>query len=172
MKLEPSARAALAAVLDHDLAALARLTAQLETYVPRLGDPGCGFADLTAAGYLLHNLYNALENTFEQISRTFENHVTIPERWHRELLEKMFLAIPGIRPAVLPGGLARLLNDLRGFRHLFRHGYDFDLDASRLGPLARQWLDGWPAVRIALRTFRDQLLPATDASEASRPEPR
>ena len=80
--------------------------------------PDPAFRDIAAAGYVLHNIYGALENIFEQISRTFENHVTDPTQWHRELLTKMFLEIPKIRAAVLPADLRGFLNDLRGFRHV------------------------------------------------------
>lgn len=84
---------------------------------------------LAAAAYCLHNIYNAIENSCEQISRTFENHIVDPAQWHRELLEKMFLELPGWRPRLFPEELRSVLNDLSGFRHLFRHTYDFQLDA-------------------------------------------
>jgi len=35
---------------------------------------------------LLHNLYNAFEDLFREVARTFENHVEDPSRYHRELL--------------------------------------------------------------------------------------
>lgn len=158
MKPEPAARASLCAVLRHDRETLQRLDAQLAPLLPELA-PGRGtFRDWAAAGYLLHSLYNALENSFEQISRTFENHVVDAARWHRELLDKMFLAIPGVRPAVLASSLRPLLHDLRGFRHLFRHGYDLDLDPARLARLAQQWNSGKDELLTALQTFSDWLL--------------
>lgn len=160
MKPEREALAALSAVVDHDLAALRKLTAELESLVPTLGVPDCGFRELAAAGYLLHNLYNALENSFEQISRTFENHVVDRGHWHRELLDKMFLTIPAVRPAVLPEPTRALLHDLRGFRHLFRRGYSFELDRNRVHALATRWLKECQAVLDALARFRDHLLAA------------
>ena len=120
--------------------------------------PDPAFRDIAAAGYVLHNIYGALENIFEQISRTFENHVTDPTQWHRELLTKMFLEIPKIRAAVLPADLRGFLNDLRGFRHVFRHAYEFELDAKKLALLVRDWNQARASLMSAISRFRDDLL--------------
>lgn len=158
MKPETARLAALCAVIDQDLRAIQRWTAELEAASPALeaGEPG--FRDLAPVAYALHNLYNALENTFEQISRTFENHITDPGQWHKELLSKMFLEIPHVRPAVLPESLRSNLSDLRGFRHVFRHGYDFQLDVEKLSRLVRDWRSARPILADAMVRFRDLLL--------------
>src|SRR5947209_2253015 len=114
MKPDAAKLAALSAVIAHDVDTIVRLDVQLRELAAALGKPQPLFRDLAAVAYVLHNLYNALENSFEQISRTFENHVTAPVQWHKELLGKMFLEIPAIRPAVLPEDLRSFLSDLRG----------------------------------------------------------
>jgi hypothetical protein len=108
--------------------------------------------------YALHNTYNALENSFDQISRTFENHIVDPVRWHRELMVKMFVEIPDVRPSVLPEAAQPMLNDLRGFRHIFRHGYDFQLDASKLNRLVECWQAEESVVLDGLSRFAAWLL--------------
>ena len=120
--------------------------------------PVPAFRDLAAIAYILHNIYGAVENIFEQVSRTFENHVTDPAQWHRELLTKMFLEIPKVRPAVLPSDLRNFLNDLRGFRHVFRHAYEFELDAEKLKLLVRDWNEARTSLVSAVSRFRDNLL--------------
>jgi hypothetical protein len=151
-------RASLAAVIDQDLRSIERLDAELRRLAPALDQDRPLYEQLVAIGYLFHNLYNALENSFEQISRTFENHVIDPPRWHAELLGKMFLEIPGVRPAVLPASVRRLVRDLKGFRHLFRHAYDFDLDREKLARLVQDWQLAQPEVSRALADFRQALL--------------
>lgn len=148
----PSARA-LQAVIDHDLAALRRLAERLEA----VDCARWSREERDSAAYQLHNFYNALENSFIQISRTFENHITQPERWHRELLEKMFLDLEPIRPALLAEGSRPLLRDLLSFRHLFRHGYEFDLDPAKLERLLDEWRAGHAALAQALETFSQAL---------------
>ena len=139
MKPEPTQLATLAAVITEDMNVIERLDAELSGLIPALDGSGPGFRDMAAVAYVLHNIYCALENAFEHISRTYENHIGDPAQWHRELLAKMFLAIPTVREAVLPAALRGFLSDLRGFRHLFRHAYDFQLDAERLQRLVGPW---------------------------------
>jgi hypothetical protein len=134
------------------------LTGQLEKLAASLRQPAPDFRDLAAAAYLLHHLYTGLENTFEQVSRTFENHVVDAAQWHKDVLSKMFLEIPTLRPAVLPEFLRPLLDEMRGFRHVFRHAYGTDLDAERLARLVQRWTAHAPAVAAALDCFRDWLL--------------
>ena len=165
MRPDKPVLASLSAVLQHDLSSIERLNDDLQAYIPRLQRDVCEFRDLAAAAYLLHNIYNALENTFAQISRTFENHVTDPVHRPKELLEKMFLEIPEIRAAVLPEHLRKFLNDLRGFRHLFRHSYDFDLDRDRLVALLENWRRSKPALIKALADFRNDLLRQVRANQ-------
>ena len=43
----------------------------------------------------------------------------------------MRLEVEGYRPAVIDDELFNLLNDFRGFRHVFRHSYTFELDWER-----------------------------------------
>ncbi len=156
MKIDTAAAATLSAIIESDLAAIARLDAQLQEI--HASSPQPDFRDAAAMAYILHNLYNALENSFEHISRGFENNVQDVSQWHKELLSKMFLHIPGIRPAVLPSECRKLLNELRGFRHVFRHSYDFELDTSRLCLLIDDWKSSQDALVNALRSFSNSLL--------------
>lgn len=153
MQIDPLSARALQAVIDHDLAAMVGLDVRIDAF-----DIGAWTREQRdSAAYQLHNIYNALENSFIQVSRTFENHITQPERWHLELLDKMFFDLAPIRPALLPETSRRLLRDLLAFRHLFRHAYEFDLDAAKLGRLLAEWQDGREPVRDALRTFSKSL---------------
>jgi hypothetical protein len=166
MRPDTAQLASLAAVITEAIAAIERLDARLSEFTASLAAPTPEFRDLAAAAYLLHNVYCALENAFEQISRTFENHIADPAQWHRELLGKMFLEIPTVRPAVLPAGLRGFLNDLCGFRHLFRHAYDFQLEREKLNLLTRDWAGGRLELLAALTRFRDNLIARVRTEQA------
>lgn len=153
MRIESTDAAALRAVLLKDLDAVTRL----EKHISELPDTALTREQLDSLGFALHNLYNALENSFSQISLTFENHIKEPLRWHRELLEKMFLAIPPVRPAVLPATVKPVLVELLGFRHFFRHGYELTLDETKAVTLSKRWQKGSETVKEALQGFADQL---------------
>jgi hypothetical protein len=153
MQINPTDAAALQAVLLQDLEAIHRI----EEHLFALAKLRLTREQIDSLGFALHNVYNALENSFSQISLTFENHVKDRVRWHRELLEKMFLAIPPVRPAVLPPSARSVLIDLLGFRHLFRHGYELALDEGKLLALARRWETDRGEVKDALRNFAERL---------------
>jgi hypothetical protein len=105
----------------------------------------------------MHNIYNALENCFTQISLSFENHVRDQSRWHRELLEKVFLEIRTLRPAIIPEEARAILGEMLGFRHLFRHAYDFKIDRAKTVALWNRWVLENASVKQALAVFADKL---------------
>lgn len=160
MRIDPAAAATVAAILRSDIEVIRKLNGQLEEMEPDPGKPGTSFRDLAAAAYVLHNLCNAMENSFEHISRAFENHVKDRSQRQKELLMKMFLEIPDIRPAILPSAHRKLVNELRGFRHVFRHSYDFEIDQRRRFQLVAVWTEGKQDVIAARNRFQTLLLEA------------
>lgn len=87
--------------------------------------------DWAGLGYTIHNLYTAFENYFLRIAKFFENQLDSAE-WHRSLLFRMTLHIESIRPAILSKDLFRELDELRGFRHVFRYMYQYELDPDKM----------------------------------------
>ena len=153
MRIESNDALTLAAFIRSGLAAIDRI----ESHVSQFNIDDLSSAELDSLGYSLHNIYNALENCFVQISLSFENHVRDHTRWHRELLEKMFLNIKPLRPAVLPDQVRSLLGDLLGFRHLFRHAYEFKLDEGKTVALWSRWWVENALVKESLRLFANEL---------------
>ena len=153
MRIDFGAAKSLQAILQKDLAAIGKLEAEIVS----LQKANLSEAEAVQLAYALHNVYGALENSFEQVTRTFENHIVNRERWHHELLEKMFLDLGTLRPAVLPNEVKPVLRDLLGFRHLFRHAYDYSLDTAKVIALSQQWLRSSDKIRVALQAFADQL---------------
>ena len=66
----------------------------------------------------------------------FENQVK-GGRYHTDLLRRMEIEIKGIRPALLSSDTYEMLDELRRFRHFFRHAYTAKLDADRIGKLVQ-----------------------------------
>ena len=91
--------------------------------------------EVDSLGYQLHNLYGAFEQVFEVVARFFENRVAAAG-YHAGLIKRMQLNIPGVRPALLSESTAADLDELRRFRHLFRHAYSADLDPHKVRRLA------------------------------------
>ena len=115
----------------------------------KLTDEEVTFFDKAATGYLLHNFYNGCENIFGMIARFFENDLG-PQSWHRDLLKRMKLEIPGYRPQLIDEETFRILNEFRAFRHVFRHCYSFQLDWKREKTVAAKYQAVW-------KTFEEQV---------------
>ena len=122
----------LRADVRDELAKIARLTEEFAAVEPFLtrAPEAVSHYDRGAIGYLLHNFYNGCESIFRMIAAFFENDLE-PGTWHADLLRRMRLEIPGYRPTVIDEELYRLLEDFRGFRHVFRNCYSFELDWER-----------------------------------------
>lgn len=118
-----------------------------------------------AAAFEINRIYNILEKAFERLCESFENHLEKTGRYHDTLIERMTLDLKGIRPAFLPLDAVRDVRELKGFRHLFRHAYDLDLDPIRVTAAAENasrcvaGFDGWCRSFLAevRRRYGDQL---------------
>ena len=115
--------------IRRDLEAIATIYGELERH-PLKAD--ADDETLIVIAYHLHGLYNAFENTFQNIAAVFENSVDEVGRWHAQLLERMRLDVMPLRPAVIDDAAYDALDELRRFRHLFRHSYSVRLDPLRL----------------------------------------
>lgn len=131
MNLDPEKRAALVAALTNEYEAIEANWRLNEEAWARIESGAEHVLDWSALGYTLHTVYTGMENYFVRVAKAFENDVP-PESWHRELLHRMTLAIPGVRPALLSKEQVRMIDQLRSFRHVFRHLYDDRLDPDRL----------------------------------------
>lgn len=88
--------------------------------------------DLMVLGGCLHTMYNSFEVYFLRIAKFFENNVD-QQAWHRDLLDRMTLDIPDIRPALITDrAVAERIDELRRFRHLYRNLYKTRLKAVKL----------------------------------------
>lgn len=94
-------------------------------------------AKLESLAYKLHNLYCAFEDLFKIVARHFENQVEDIAKYHKELLKRMCLQIEGVRPALLSEETFKTLDELRAFRHFFRHGYAYELKYEKLKPVIK-----------------------------------
>ena len=80
----------------------------------------------------VHNIYNGIEDVMLNLANDIDGYVPTGESAHQDLLDQMSAAIEGTRPALLSPELYGLLVELKGFRHVVRHRYGFDLDPSKV----------------------------------------
>lgn len=80
----------------------------------------------------LHAFYSGLERIFEKLASTIDGSVPSAANWHEELLIQMQTEIPSVRPAVISCQLKEALEDYRGFRHVVRNVYSYNLRPEKL----------------------------------------
>ncbi|ETR68423.1 MAG: hypothetical protein OMM_10543 [Candidatus Magnetoglobus multicellularis str. Araruama] len=79
-------------------------------------------------GYWIHNLYSGFEDLFKLVCAFWENNIHSNQHFHKRLLERMRTSIEGVRPALISMESYQHLDEIRGFRHVFRHAYSYGLD--------------------------------------------
>lgn len=98
--------------------------------------------------------YTALEDLFKQIAKSFENHIEKLDTFHKELLLRMNIEIPKMRPAVLSTKSLLVLDKIRSFRHFIRHAYDCELDVEQLRLIQQKMAQEFSIVLHDLQNFR------------------
>jgi len=86
----------------------------------------------------LHGFYAGIERIFELIAKRIDDSLPSGENWHRELLKQMTIDINKVRPAVISKSTYEYLNNYRGFRHIVRNVYTFNLSVPKLQVLIEQ----------------------------------
>lgn len=92
-----------------------------------------------AKGSVLHDFYNCCERIFKIISKEINGNLSTAIKWHKELLNKMRIEIPGLRPKLISEKLAAELDQYLSFRHLFRNIYGFELASEKLDFLVNKF---------------------------------
>ena len=69
----------------------------------------------------------------------------------------MVISFDGIRPAMLSDVCYRDLNELRGFRHVFRHAYAYGMDDERVSVLLRKTVRNEEAILNDIKVFRSKM---------------
>ena len=92
---------------------------------------------LESCAYQLARTFNIIEQMGLRIAKAFENHIDDERGWQAELVHRLSIAVPGIRPAFYEPEIIPALRDLRGFRHVVAHAYDHQLETDRVSIVVR-----------------------------------
>ena len=136
------------ALIDGLLTRVLERAARIES-----GDPG----HVESTAFQVNNYYGAVEDLLRIVAAAFENNIPDVSRWHSELIDRMALDIPGVRPPLLSTTTAARLHRLRSFRHFFRHAYRVDLDAGEVMDNVERVRDVHPHLVADLDRFLLQL---------------
>lgn len=105
----------------------------------------------------LHGFYAGIEHILEDIAQVLERALPSGPDWHRKLLIQMSAEAPGVRPPVIAHETRLCLDEYRGFRHIVRNVYSFNLHPDRLQELVNALQSCSEAVKHDLTRFADFL---------------
>jgi hypothetical protein len=131
---------------------LSQLAAEIESV--RKQHPGTVSREVLALLAVdLHSYYTKLESLLERILVSFEGHTPRRESGHAGMLRVASLAVPGIRPAIFGPSVRDALDELRKFRHFFRHAYALDLRSDKLDRVLELFMPAYPVIDEELVSF-------------------
>jgi|SRR6056297_1180974 len=96
--------------------------------------------------------YTGIETFLFRTSQIFENSLE-QEKWHKSLLNKMNLEIPGIRPAVICQQSFELLDEFLRFRHFRRYYFNLSYDWDKIQLLLKKYDELHPLLLSDLHKF-------------------
>jgi hypothetical protein len=101
----------------------------------------------------IHSFYSGLERVFEKVASAVDGSVPQGANWHQELLNQMALEIANIRPAVISEKTREQLDSYRGFRHVIRNVYTYNISPNKMKPLAKGIRTVFKQVEKELKVF-------------------
>lgn len=99
----------------------------------------------------IHNIYNGIEDIMLSLAKDIDGLVPSGSTTHQDILDQMVSEISGTRPAVIDIDLYESLTEFKGFQHLVRHRYGFDLRADKVP-------DNLDRIRQALPAFLEAVV--------------
>lgn len=124
-------REQLAAEVALETNALGRIVAELSAIAHEAEAEDPDFRTVIAAGALLQQFYNGVENILKRLSHFLGQPLPEGDRFHITLLDRFTVPTQPPYPPLLDADLAADLDHYRQFRHVFRQIYSFDLQWSR-----------------------------------------
>lgn len=148
---------ALKAELQGDISQLERVLVHNRKAWGRIEAGADDYVDWGALALTLHSAYGVMEGYFLRISKYFENNLP-PDRWHKALVEKMSLEIPGLRPALIESeGMKAHIVELLKFRHRIRNLYGEEIDPAKTKAIQEVAMELFPSFVEAHAVFITKL---------------
>ena len=156
--------AALAGRIRQSLLDIVRVVNRAEMLLDKAQSSGDDdFLDGVALN--LHGFYTGIEQIFEDIARSVEKSVPASSEWHRDLLLQMSSKVESVRPPVISQETRYCMDEYRGFRHIVRNVYTFNMRPSLLKELTERLRNCFQNVERdldAFATYLEQLSQESD----------
>lgn len=148
----------LASQLEQDLETAFYLAEQVNKFSANVEKEYDKEPNIYAAALSLQHYYTSLETAFKRVAKGLDGELPAGEQWHFELLEQMSVKIRDLRPAFLSREEKKKLDKFRRFRHVVRHGYEYELDWSQIEPLVELMNELNPLIEKRFNRFVEFLM--------------
>lgn len=111
-----------------ELEAIQQIVTELLELAEDIADQQPNVREKTAAGAFLAQFYNGIENLLKRISKYYNIDIPKGENWHVELFKRFCYPPMPPLPELFKDELPALMAPYRRFRHVFFHGYGFQLE--------------------------------------------
>ncbi|MBI5526738.1 MAG: hypothetical protein HY897_10435 [Deltaproteobacteria bacterium] len=142
-----------AALIEQSIPELDALCREAEPAAKRLAASSGDLITVMGCGGLLHGFYSALETLMRDVADSLNGGVPHGESWHARLLDHLSVDVPGVRPRLFSPDVRDRLDEFRGFRHVYRHLYVFNLKPARVLDLLTRLGPLWDELKPQLAAF-------------------
>lgn len=126
---------ALRTLLGYTQKTMTLLHGQEQAYLAFLEQDAPGIVQQRSLAMLhasfLADYYTCAETCFWRIAQFFENSLD-GRRWRKDLRDRMRIAIPGLREAVIRDEVHNALQELMRFRHFRRYYFEMNYDMAKI----------------------------------------
>ncbi|HKZ69473.1 MAG TPA: hypothetical protein VJ020_05300 [Anaerolineales bacterium] len=119
---------------------------------------------LDGVAFNLQSFYTGIERILELIVDQIDQDRPSGPNWHQLLMELAATEIPQLRSAVISASTVDALDRYRGFRHVARNIYAFNLDSEQMAPLIHHLQTTFESAKNELSQFA-QILAQADANQ-------
>lgn len=105
----------------------------------------------------LHSIYTGYETIIERIVRAIDGETPLGKDYHLKLLRRALTEIPDVRPGIITKETFILLDELRTYRHKFRHIYLYLISPDRIIELAEKGIKLFEQFSKDIERFKEFL---------------
>jgi hypothetical protein len=138
--------------IEHEVMRMDKLFDSANTLLKLCRIKKADFIEASAAGSFLQSFYNGVESIVLLIFKAIGESIPNDFQWHKELLEKTFIANEG-RTMLFKNEYKEKMFEYLSFRHYFRHSYGYEIDLNRLNPLINGVEEFWKKIKKEIKIF-------------------
>lgn len=151
---------ALIADITSDLELIKKEVESIKRKLQRLQtekDPENIDSHIKAVAGSLHSIYTGYETIIERIVRAIDGETPLGKDYHLKLLRRALTEIPDVRPGIITKETFILLDELRTYRHKFRHIYLYLISPDRIIELAEKGIKSFEQFSKDIEKFKEFL---------------